>query len=104
MEGAMGARIPPAKRMKIEALRHAGERMQDIADAVGVSLSTVRRVCRATDKEYVLETTPAAGLTGWDVTVVKMLAAQYRLGRCEGCGREVIARRAGGRVRCLGCG
>jgi hypothetical protein len=100
----MSARIAPAKRMKIEARRQAGERMKDIAAAEGVSERTVRRICQGIDAEYVIEKAPAAAFRQDEVSFLRGLTKLFVLRKCPSCEMPMVVARVCGNGRCSFCG
>lgn len=99
----MSARIPPAKWQAIEKRRAAGERMKDIAVAVSVSESTVRRVCEDVDAKTLLVGTPAQLLTEREVSVLQQLVSSYTIRQCPVCHRAMLVSRAVPQASCPHC-
>ncbi len=100
----MSARIAPAKRMKIEERRKAGERMKDIAAAEGVSERTVRRVCHGIDAEYVVEMAPATAFRKNEVAYLRQLVQLFTFFKCSRCDVPMFVAKCCGNGKCGFCG
>lgn len=82
----MPAKIPRPTRTRIRQMHEAGERLQAIADKLGLDRKTVAKYCDAGEKDQVPGlAVPAAQLSADEVDKLQMLASSARVVRCPRC-------------------
>jgi DNA-binding CsgD family transcriptional regulator len=82
----MPAKIPRPIRTRIRQMYDTGERLQSIADKLGLDRKTVAKYCDASEKPQVAApTSPAAQLTADEVEKLQWVAGGTRLERCPRC-------------------
>lgn len=100
----MPAKIPAPVRTRIRQMREAGERLQTIADKIGLNRKTVAKYCEGGEKKPVpAPPVPAAQFTADEVSMLQWLAAVARRMRCPSCEGEVTYLASSPGVVCPRC-
>lgn len=101
----MPAKIPPATRRKIAAMRAKGARIDEVAAATGVHRATAAKYVKQIDKAQALEISGLAVATLADAEVVDLKTLSEQLCRmpCGYCPGTIWFLESSVVVRCPAC-